>query len=108
MTIKETLLKLGVTPNLKGFYYVDNCTQRAIKCIENKRDISFMQLYTDCANDFNVTTASVERCIRHTVDVAKKADSLLFGIMFEGIKNISCGLFIAMIAEHVMEDDGDD
>ena len=107
MTVKETLLKLGITPNLNGFYYLENCITRVMDNVRNKTLAeNYMVQYRICAHHYHTTPAAVERCIRHAIDVACKNDTMLYGLIFEGMSDKPANsVFVAMIAEFLLEEE---
>ena len=65
--IFNMLLEIGMPTNLKGFDY----TIEAVKLLMNNSEMLITkELYPLVANQFNTTSAKVERCIRTGVETA--------------------------------------
>lgn len=96
--IENKLLKLGITPNLKGF----ECIVDAVECILKDNSCSMKELYVDISNnrDLNGYT-NTERLIRYAIskiDVAKwKA------IGGQGMKNSEFLFTLAFILKEEFE-----
>lgn len=80
--IENKLLKLGITPNLKGFV----CTCDAVEYILRNGFCSMQELYTDISNKRNLNGhTNAERLIRHAIS---KVDEEKWKSMGgQGIKN---------------------
>ena len=61
--IQDTLLELGVTPNLKGFNYICD----AVEMINKEGRLKVTYIYDKIARDNNEKTMRVERAIRHAI-----------------------------------------
>ena len=61
--IQDTLLGLGVTPNLKGFAFICD----AVEMINKEGRIKVTYIYDKIARDNNEKTMRVERAIRHAI-----------------------------------------
>ena len=61
--IQDVLLKLGVTPNLKGFSYICD----AVEMISKEGRLKVTYIYDKIARDNNEKTMRVERAIRHAI-----------------------------------------
>ena len=61
--IQDVLLKLGVTPNLKGFNYICD----AVEMINKEGRIKVTYIYGKIARDNNENMMRVERAIRHAI-----------------------------------------
>ena len=61
--IQDTLLELGVTPNLKGFNYICD----AVEMINKEGRIKVTYIYDKIARDNNENMMRVERAIRHAI-----------------------------------------
>lgn len=61
--IQDVLLKLGVTPNLKGFAFICD----AVEMINKEGRIKVTYIYDKIARDNNEKTMRVERAIRHAI-----------------------------------------
>lgn len=62
-TIREFVLKLGITPDLSGYEYIIS----AIELLMNKKISSYTSLYVAVAEIHHTTSSKVERAIRHAV-----------------------------------------
>lgn len=61
-TIPMALMKLGIPPSTKGYHYL----LKASEIYNNRLNLS-KSIYPQIANDFNVTSLSVERAIRTAI-----------------------------------------
>ena len=61
--IQDSLLELGVTPNLKGFSYICD----AVEMISKEGRIKVTYIYDKIARDNNENMMRVERAIRHAI-----------------------------------------
>lgn len=61
--IENILLKLGITPNLKGFGYI--CS--AVNYILADKTVKLQKVYEFIAEDVGTTRTGVERAIRHAI-----------------------------------------
>lgn len=59
---EDTLISLGIMPNLKGFFYI--C--RAIEVINAVPGIKIGEVYNTVAEQFGVEWGKVERAIRYS------------------------------------------
>lgn len=71
--LQEILLRIGITPNLKGFNYII----QAVKLLhENEDKYSYItkSLYPEIAKMNHSSYQKVERCIRHAITKAINQD----------------------------------
>ena len=62
--IQDTLLSLGITPNLRGFEFICD----AIEIIEEENRVKITYIYDKIAKKYDSTNGSqVERAIRHAI-----------------------------------------
>ena len=61
--VQDTLLELGVTPNLKGFDYICD----AVEMINKEGRLKVTYIYDKIARDNNEKMMRVERAIRHAI-----------------------------------------
>lgn len=76
--IKDILLELGITPNLKGFDYI--C--KTIDYMMTRKRIKMVEMYRIIAKDFETTPSAVERAIRTAflkIDVESDVFTKYFG-----------------------------
>lgn len=67
--VTEVLHKVGVPPNLRGFYYL---REAIVLCVTVPKIVQAVtgNLYPAVANKFSTTPTRVERAIRHAIEVA--------------------------------------
>lgn len=67
--ISKLLLRIGIPAKIKGFSYIRT---GLILLVENKVEKFYItkNLYPEVANIYKTTSSSVERCIRHAIEVA--------------------------------------
>lgn len=98
--IKDTLKELGIMPNLKGYHYLADAIELCIEEIKAHKSVSsWMWIYQKVARIHNTTHSRVERCIRNAVDKATQTE-LYKKIIYESTNSA----FIALVAEHIMEE----
>ena len=103
MEIKKVMKKIGITPELNGYHYLEKCIIEVKKCFEEgKTPCSFYQMYKDVAKLFDVTPKSVERCMRHAKIVAETLRTDEFTYIFCNLRNIPLSAFISIIAEYIL------
>jgi two-component system response regulator (stage 0 sporulation protein A) len=102
--VTKMIREIGIPAHIKGYQYIREGIMMAVKDPEILNYIT-KYLYPTIAKKYHTTTSSVERAIRHAIEVAwnrGKLDSLeeIFGY------NVSCGRgkptnseFIALIAD---------
>ena len=100
--IKSVMRKLGIPPDLKGYHY----TEKAVIMLNDDFDAGNMprgttKIYNEIGKLFGKTAASVERCIRHSLDVARCNETELFDYLFGNLKTVTVSNFISVIAEHI-------
>lgn len=66
--IKKVLLDIGVPPHLLGFQYIEEAVKVAQETKNNGFRNIMYEIYEPVAKKFNVTSSSVERCMRHAVE----------------------------------------
>lgn len=64
--IQELLLKIGITPNLRGFNYIVDAVL-LIASDKSKYWYVTKELYPKIAEMYNSTPTRIERCIRHAI-----------------------------------------
>lgn len=68
MTTGEYLLRVGISPDLRGFDYIIKGVELLQSKLEYYRGATVKRLYTDIACTFNTTASRVERGIRHAIE----------------------------------------
>lgn len=67
--IEDTLLAMGIPAGVKGFVYIADVIEEFDK---NGTDVGFTkELYPSIADQRGVIKSSVERAIRHALDIAR-------------------------------------
>lgn len=102
--IAKTLLNIGVSPNLKGYRYLKESIAMIIK--DNALIENFNRtLYPMMAEKYNENVFSVERSIRHVLEVLRnknysgsKNKNEIYSF---GIEELTTKQFIAVIVEHI-------
>ena len=96
--IKNVLIELGITPNLKGF----NCIVEAVVYIMKNNDVKTTDIYEHVANALGYKVANVERTIRHCVlNADKNSESWR---RYIGIKRANNSTFLFVLAMRLEED----
>lgn len=96
--IKNVLIELGITPNLKGF----NCIVEAVGYIMENNDVKTTDVYEHVANTLGYKAANVERTIRHCVlNADKNSESWR---RYIGIKRANNSTFLFVLAMRLEED----
>ncbi len=67
--IQELLLDIGMPSNLAGFQYITYAIQLALDDEAYLYHVTKL-LYIDVAQKFHTNPSSIERCIRHAINVA--------------------------------------
>ncbi len=75
--IHETLLKIGMPPNLLGYSYILYATELILLNPDYMHAIT-KELYVDIAVKYRSTPSRVERAIRHAISVAWSHGNLDF------------------------------
>lgn len=98
--IKGVLRDLGITQDLKGYHYIAKAASMIAEDVE-KGDIprGITTIYYEIGNHFSVTHASVERCMRHCIFVAKRNNQEFFDELFGILKKVTVSIFVSVIAE---------
>ncbi|MBQ3035731.1 MAG: sporulation initiation factor Spo0A C-terminal domain-containing protein [Lachnospiraceae bacterium] len=68
-TIQETLLSIGIPPNIYGYAYITYAVELLLKDSEYQHYVT-KGLYVDIAQKYRTTPSRVERAIRHAISVA--------------------------------------
>lgn len=100
--IKVVLRDLGITQDLKGYHYIAKAASMVKEDVDNDvmpRGIT--TLYYEIGNRFGVTHASVERCMRHCIFVAKRNNPEYYNKLFGKINRVTVSNFVSIIAECV-------
>ena len=105
-TIREFVLNMGITPELKGYEYIIESIEKLITAPNTK----LIKLYTDIAKSHNVTVGSVERAIRHAINtVFKEYDGIKSAEKIFHCRIVSDSLtnskFLALCAENLKHND---
>ena len=72
--VENALIELGITPYLKGFYYISSAVEIILKSNGKVRIVD--GVYVDIAKEFDTTASRVERAIRYAfskVNIENKA-----------------------------------
>ena len=96
--IKNVLIDLGITPNLKGF----NCIVEAVIYIMENNDAKTIDVYEHVANKLGCRAVNVGRAIRHCVTKAER-DSESWR-RYIGIKRANNSTFLFVLAMKMEED----
>lgn len=102
--IKDTLKKLGIMPNVKGYHYLATAIEMCIFEFRNNRQVdSWMNMYYDIAMQYGTTRPRVERCIRSAIEKATQTELYL-----KVIRDRTNSAFIALVTEYIMEENDND
>lgn len=89
INLRTVLIKIGISSNIKGFYYI----LAAVEIIKKQKiHTNMSSIYTIIARDNNSTLGAVERGIRHSIQQAHKNSSLLKGL-YENIPDNSALIY---------------
>lgn len=98
--IENKLLKLGITPNLKGF----GCITDAVECILQNGFCSMQELYVDISNKRNLNGyTNAERVIRHAI--SKVNEEKWKSIGGKGMRNSEFLFTLAFILKGEIENE---
>lgn len=102
--LSDTLLTVGISPNLSGYTYLKDCVKFAIVnpvCLMSITKV----MYPEIAKKCNTTASRVERGIRHALDVAYNKGRLIqinkiYGFkIFDKKDKPTNSEFVALIAD---------
>lgn len=113
-TTNKLLIKVGISPDLKGYHYLVEAINIAKEALlNNKVNENFTILYTSIAKKFDTTSNGVERAMRHSIAKAFKANNSLLHEIFKTLTtpsgNVTNSCFVYTLAQHLiitLEDDG--
>lgn len=71
MNIEKYLLKIGIPPHLKGFYFLAEAIDLVIKDRSYLRNVT-KKLYVEIAKNNDEKLNNVERAMRHAIQSAKQ------------------------------------
>lgn len=100
--IKGVFRQLGITPNLKGYHYLENAVIMTKDDID-KGDIprGITTIYHELGRQFHVTHCSVERCMRNCICIAKSNNPEFFDTLFGKLKKVTVSNFVSVIADYI-------
>lgn len=99
--IKQTLRKLGIMPNVKGYHYLATAVELCINEFLHYGNVdSWMEIYSKIAKDYDTTSSRVERCIRSAIEKATRTE-----LYQEVILESTNSAFIALVAEFILEEE---
>ena len=99
--IKQTLRKLGIMPNVKGYHYLARAIDLCInEFYANGKVDSWMWIYAKVAEEYDSTVSRVERCIRSAIEKAMRTE-----LYQKLILDSTNSAFIALVAEYIMEEE---
>lgn len=90
--IKNVLIELGITPNLKGF----NCIVEAVCYIMKNNDVKTTDVYEHVAKNLGYEISNVERAIRHCISKANKTSETWN--KYIGCKKVTNSTFLFILA----------
>jgi two-component system response regulator (stage 0 sporulation protein A) len=105
--ITKIIKDLGISPDLRGYHYI----RYAIEILLTDKSFigATMLLYQTVAEEFNTTTAAVERCTRHAIEVGwnrtpdQEFITKLFGNTLNTAKEYPTNSeFITTIADYIL------
>ncbi len=102
--IKRTFKELGIHPDLKGYHYAVKAVMLIKSDFDNgKAPRPFVKLYKEVAEKFETSSIGVERCIRHSIEIAEEKNTDAFKYLFGNINNVTVSIFICVVAEHIAD-----
>lgn len=96
------LCKLGVKPNVKGYYYLKFLMEKC-ETIPGYNLLSITkEIYPECANEFHTTPQGVEKAIRQAIYKSFESAPEMYSTIFGGsfTKAPANSEFIGMISEY--------
>lgn len=108
--VTQILHQLGLPAHIKGFYYLREGIIRAVDDPTMLNAIT-KYLYPEIAKNYHTTTASVERAMRHAIELAWRRGNVdvltyYFGYSVSYIKGKPTNSeFIAMLVDHIRIND---
>lgn len=78
--IEDMLMNLGIYPSLKGFKFI---SEAIVISINNPGNIKISDIYKEIGELYNASGTSVERCIRHAIQIFENTESSYKYIVFE-------------------------
>lgn len=98
--IQKILLKLGITPDLKGFNYI--CRMIEIVKADELNKKSVVGIYEEIAEEYETTASCVERSIRHAISkVDKESDAWK---KYVGLKDVKNSKVVYTLAINITEE----
>lgn len=104
--ITDRMLNLGISANLKGYYYIRDAVMMSVLEMERLDKIT-TRIYPDVAKKYGTTSSSVERAIRHAIEISFLKGNLeifeeIFGYTIDSEKGKPTNSeFIALVSDHV-------
>ena len=98
--IQKILLKLGITPDLKGFNYI--CRMIEIVKADELNKKSVVGIYEEIAEEYETTKTCVERSIRHAFSKADKESDTWK--KYVGLKDIKNSKVVYTLAINITEE----
>lgn len=104
--ITETIIRLGVPANLRGYYYIKEAIMLSVLDM-NKLDKVTTRLYPKIAKKYDTTPPRVERAIRHAIETAWSRGEIeacydIFGYTIKSEKGRPTNSeFIALLSDRV-------
>ena len=98
--IQKILLKLGITPDLKGFYYI--CRMIEIVKADELNEKSVIGIYEEIAEEYKTTASCVERVIRHAISKADKESDAWK--KYVGLKDVKNSKVVYTLAFNITEE----
>lgn len=99
--VEDVLLRMGMSVNLKGFYYIRD----SVLILDTEKNIKITYLYFKVAKEYDSTAQRVERAIRHAFETVRncKAD---FEVVEHYIGFINCtnSASLTMLRIRIKED----
>lgn len=95
--IEETLMNYGIRPHLNGFRYIIDSLD-FMRNYSSKKPFHYTKiLYPSIAKKYNVTSSSVERAMRHAIEVAEKKETENFIIDFRNVDKVTVSNFLSTL-----------
>ncbi len=104
--VTEIIRQIGIPANIKGYQYLREAIKMSVKDVGNLQYITKM-LYPSIAQTFHTNSSSVERAIRHAIEVAwnrgnQEYINQIFGYpLKEGKAKPTNSEFIALITDRL-------
>ena len=94
MTVQEAIIKLGISPHLKGFVAI----KRAIEILLDNKEVKMTYLYYEIGKEQNTSASNIERRMRFAIESGySHMDKELKKVLFNNKGNIRNFEFLKVV-----------